>query len=294
MEIAQLRYFLAASESENFTAAAKQCYTSRQNLTRSIRNLEDELGTTLFTRTGNKTYLTGEGERAVEHARAISDEARILEDLFKGSPEAATLRVLLSTNSNLFLPKRVFDEAFLSNCLISEHSPLDCFRQIVQGAYDVAFVGSMSRGFPGCSDVLIRKNPLFYLVSEGSPLANRTSLGIRDLDGHELCVMSDPAFAYQPFLTRYRELGMDTRQIHVIANIPLLRNEMRAKDAIAFGTPEFQLRPLSGTVAVPCAEDFMVACMYALYQRGSEHVSDVLRLVSCVRKLSNEAYGPSC
>jgi DNA-binding transcriptional LysR family regulator len=289
MDIVQLRYFLAASETDNFTAAAKRCYTSRQNLTRSIRNLEDELGTTLFTRTGNTTHLTSDGERAVEHARAIVDEAQILEDLFKSADNTDLMHVLLSTNSNMFLPKQVLDNAFSANTTISEYSPSDCFKKIVDGEFDVAFTSTMARDFPGCNSVLVRRSSMCYLVAKNSSLAGKRSMGVEDLDGRMLCLMAEPAFAYRQLLSRYQELGMDLSRIRKIDNIPLLLNEMRQKDAVAIAAFELRERPLKDTVAVPCAESFMEACVYALYQRNSKNISRVLRLISSVRKLSNEA-----
>lgn len=63
------------------------------------------------------------------------------------------------------------------------------------------------------------------------------------------------------------------------------------KDAVAFGMVDFCVNPLPGIVAVPCAEPEMDACVYALYQRGSEHVSSALELITRIRKICNEAYG---
>lgn len=291
MEIAQLRYFLAASETENFTAAAKKCFTSRQNLTRSIRNLEDELDVTLFSRTGNSTKLTAEGERAVDHARIIVDETRILEDEFKSDTSIAPLKVLLGTKSNFFLPQQVFDEAFSFDFAVSEFDSQECYEAVVKHECDVAFIWCMERDFPGCSDVLVRRDRLFYLVDGSSELARRKSLRVEDLAGHDVCMIPDPAFNYRPFLARYRKHGMDESHLRQIGSTALAKNENRHHDAVAFSMSEFKLHPLPGTVAVPCAEDEMEACIYALYQRGTERVSSVLKLITRIRQLCNEVYG---
>ena len=61
MEIQQLRYFLAAANCSNFSRAAKQCFTSRQNIAHAMNVLERELGITLFERKGNGVELTPAG-----------------------------------------------------------------------------------------------------------------------------------------------------------------------------------------------------------------------------------------
>lgn len=291
MEIAQLRYFLSASESDNFTLAAKRCFTSRQNLTRSIHNLEDELSVTLFTRMGNRTMLTREGENAVEHARIIVDEAKILEDSFKTGASREPLSVILGTNSDMFLPKRAFDREFALDFTVSEYASESCYRQIVEGKNDVAFVWCMDQDFIGCSSVLIRRDHVFYLVSQDSDLAKKNTLRVEDLAGHDICMMSDPSFTYTSFLARFQKLGMDKTCLRQINSVPFMKNEIRRKDAVAFGMVDFCVNPLPGIVAVSCAEPEMDACVYALYQRGSVHISSALKLITRIRKICNEVYG---
>ncbi len=59
MEIHELRYFLALSQTLNFTRAAELCGVSQPALTRAIQNLEDKLGAgTLVNRERGNTHLT--------------------------------------------------------------------------------------------------------------------------------------------------------------------------------------------------------------------------------------------
>ncbi len=67
MEFNQIRYFLAASDSLNFTRAAERCNVSQPALTRAVQKLEDELGGPLFRRERNRTHLTDLGKVMREH-----------------------------------------------------------------------------------------------------------------------------------------------------------------------------------------------------------------------------------
>lgn len=67
MEFHQIRYFLATSETLNFTNAAAQCNVSQPALTRAIKKLEEELGGPLFRRERNRTHLTDLGHVMREH-----------------------------------------------------------------------------------------------------------------------------------------------------------------------------------------------------------------------------------
>lgn len=75
MEIKQLKYFLSVSEFGSFSKAAVVLSVAQPVLSRQIRSLEEELGMELLYRNGRGIVVTEAGERLVDHARSIIDEA---------------------------------------------------------------------------------------------------------------------------------------------------------------------------------------------------------------------------
>ena len=75
MELHQIRYFLTASDTLNFTRAAEQCGVSVPSLSRAIRALEDELGGQLFRRERHLTHLTDLGRLMQQHFSAMQAAA---------------------------------------------------------------------------------------------------------------------------------------------------------------------------------------------------------------------------
>ena len=71
LEIRSLRYFVAAAEELNFTRAAARLFVAQQALSREIKRLETQLGTTLFIRTTRRVTLTPDGERLLVRARDL-------------------------------------------------------------------------------------------------------------------------------------------------------------------------------------------------------------------------------
>lgn len=71
MELRVLRYFLAVCEEKNISKAANSLHISQPSLSRQLKNLEEELGVTLFYRGHQEITLTQEGYYLQEHLKKL-------------------------------------------------------------------------------------------------------------------------------------------------------------------------------------------------------------------------------
>ena len=67
------RLFVASADAGTLTAAAKRLHVSQPAATKSLAQLEADLGGALFERAGRKLVLTRMGEALLPRARALPD-----------------------------------------------------------------------------------------------------------------------------------------------------------------------------------------------------------------------------
>ncbi len=75
MEFRMLHSFVEVVRQGGFSAAAKVLFTTQSNVSKAVRQLEDELGMVLLDRAGNRSQLTDAGEVVFRRARGIINAA---------------------------------------------------------------------------------------------------------------------------------------------------------------------------------------------------------------------------
>lgn len=111
MELRQIKYFLKAAETLNFTQAANEVFISQSTLSQQIKQLEIELGSPLFDRIGKRVALTETGKtfkpyalQAIANAREGQQAVRELNNL-----ESGEIRVGLTYAWSAAITKIIID-----------------------------------------------------------------------------------------------------------------------------------------------------------------------------------------
>jgi DNA-binding transcriptional LysR family regulator len=71
IELRHLRYFIAVAEELSFRRAADRVHIDQTPLSRTVRDLEDQLGVQLFVRAPRKLHMTPAGLQLLHDARKI-------------------------------------------------------------------------------------------------------------------------------------------------------------------------------------------------------------------------------
>ena len=84
MTLQQLKYAVTVAECGTISAAAEKLFISQPSLTTAIRELETEMGVTIFSRTNRGVIVSREGEEFLGYARQILSQAQLLQERFSG------------------------------------------------------------------------------------------------------------------------------------------------------------------------------------------------------------------
>ena len=195
MELRHLRCFLTVAEELHFTRAAERLHIDQSPLSRTIKKLEEYLGTPLFARTTRSTQLTRAGERFLEHVPKIFVRGRAgaCQYSYHHRRPQRSWRVALSDGVT---PARF--SALMTLCRKEDPELAICFEEVpfarkIKGLLDNFYdLGSAQSDEVG-EGILAEPawhDPLHLVISERHPLLAHARVPIVELGGYPL-VMGD-------------------------------------------------------------------------------------------------------
>lgn len=105
ININNLKYFITVAELGNITLAANKLFVSQPSLSKTIHNLEDNIGYELFDRVGKNIILNEKGKifyrYSMKIVNALKDAEKELDDL--DSMNKSTVRIQLSAAAQFFV-----------------------------------------------------------------------------------------------------------------------------------------------------------------------------------------------
>lgn len=79
MTLQQLKYALAVAQKKNISEAARSVFVSQPSLSVAVKELEAEIGVTIFARSNRGIMVTPQGEEFLGYARQVVEQAALLE-----------------------------------------------------------------------------------------------------------------------------------------------------------------------------------------------------------------------
>ena len=186
MELRHLRCFLAVAEELHFARAAEKLHIEQSPLSRAIKELEEDLGVTLFVRNTRSTRLTRAGKLFQEHVPRVFTALQQARDRVKAAANGfhGQLRVALSDG---ITPSRF--SAFLALCRqeepeieirLSEVTLAQQIKGLHDDLYDVGFAQSDEVG-DGVITEPVWDDPLMVAVPARHPLLKYKRIPLEEI-----------------------------------------------------------------------------------------------------------------
>ncbi|MGG4666952.1 LysR family transcriptional regulator [Achromobacter xylosoxidans] len=291
MELRHLRCFVVLAEELHFTRAAERLHIEQSPLSRTIKELEDELGLILFDRNRRRTELTPAGaaylldirklftilEQARENARAVAAGMR------------GRLRIAISDGA---IDSRL--SAFLARCRaeepeveirLSEVPLAEQLRGLRSGDFMIGFAHTAEVS-DGIVAEPIWQDPLVVVVPARHQLLVHKEVPLHELGSHPL-VLCDPQVCEGYCLELARLLRQLEREPNVVDQVSSLEMMLTLVGA-GYGIGLTAANRMAGSqrtdvVVRPLAAESAVINAYLLWPESDSRSASLTRFVDRLR-----------
>ena len=192
MEIRQLKAFLAIAEAKTFTAGARRVNVTQAAISMQIRQLEEEVGLQLFTRTPRRVILTEAGEYLLERARKILREhdSALAEIAEVAGAEMGRLRIGSASGTFAMhqLPgilQKLIEKYPNSTLTVASGTSQKLVDRMMHGEIDIAFV-SLPVDNANITAESIFSDEIVAIAHPKHPLAKEKYISAATLAGEDL------------------------------------------------------------------------------------------------------------
>jgi len=228
MELRHLRYFVAVADAGSLTvAAARKLHTSQPSLSRQIRDLEEEVGAQLLTRTSRGIELTPAGRAFLDHARSVLSQVEAAAEAARrvAHPARPCFSMGFLTGHELtWMPEALQilrDELPNIDVMISsQYSPL-LADGLSKGKIDAAFL-RRERDAPDLAFRVLVKEPLMVVLPSNHRLAGLKAISPQDLVGQTFVTVSHTAPVLRMVIDNYlKRSGINITPAHAADHVTM-------------------------------------------------------------------------
>jgi DNA-binding transcriptional LysR family regulator len=251
LTLKQIRYFLAAAETGQFSAAAMQVHVTQTAITSAIRELEQSLSLLLFERHhASGVSLTADGQRFLQHALAIMATVNAALAAPGTLPRAVSGKVHLTATSSMYghyaIPALArFKASYPAIDLkLEECSRRSVEDSIAKGESDIGmlWLNSLQNIVELDALSISRSRRQLWLCAD-HPLLQRRQVSLHDVAKEPYAVL-DSDETKENTLRFWKELGLKPNIVYMTGSIEALRSYVAQGMAVTI-ISDVSYRPFS-------------------------------------------------
>jgi LysR family hydrogen peroxide-inducible transcriptional activator len=196
MTITQLQYVLAVAEHKNFTLAAEKCFVTQPTLSMQIQKIEEELNVLIFDRSKKPIQLTDIGQKIVNQAKNIVNEADRIKDIVEhqkgfigGEFRLGIIPTIMPTLLPMFLNNFIKKYPKIK-LVIEELNTDDIILRLKNGHLDAAIAATPLED-EKIKEIVLYYEPFVAYIPENYAISQKNEIEVSDLNIDDILLLQD-------------------------------------------------------------------------------------------------------
>lgn len=281
----QLRLLEAVARNSSFTRASEELHLTQPAVSTQIRQLEEEVGMSLFEQMGKKIYLTEAGKEMYAFSRSIAQQFRYIEsvlDDMKGV-KRGSLSLSVTSTGKYFAPYLLAEFLKLhpgTQIQMEVANRQGLVAELQENIPDLAIMGTPPENMDLTAHAFMQ-NPLVIIARVDHPLAAAARIPLSRL-GEENFILREQGSGTRNAVERFfGERGVKLNALMEMSKNEAIKHAVMAGlglGIVSLHTLEFELA--LNRVAILSVEGFPIMKEWYLVHRSSKRLSPVAQAFS--------------
>lgn len=277
MEFRQLKYFVKAAETLNFSEAAKALFITQSSLSQQIKQLEEEMGTILFQRNSHTVRLTESGEellplalQTIHAADTCKERMHDLQQLLAG-----TLNIGVTFTFSPILTETLlnFMKCYPQVKLNIYYKPMEELMDMLK-KHEVDFVLAFkpTQRYTDIESHILFNNHLAAIVHEHHPIAQKKKVTLAEIEKYDIALPAkglQARNAFKQVMSRYCphfRIRVELNEVHILLKL------IKQSELVTI-LSEASIHDEQGVKAIPIdvPENDMEGCVHMLKDNYRKH-----------------------
>ena len=228
-----LYYFYVVAKNGSFSEAARELRVSQSSISVQVKELENDLGHTLFHRVKTGVELTESGTAVFQHAEEIFHDVERIRSTLEEIEHQVTGSITVGTVNSIgiyVLPEilKTFKQAFPdAKVAIDFKRPREIIALVNTGRLDLAILTS-NRKYAGLTAVPLRKTKMFLVAPADHPLAAKSAITTTDLEAHPFIGYEEGMETRSLMDAAFRRLSLSVEYVMESSNVATIKHMVLA------------------------------------------------------------------
>ena len=303
LTLRQIRIFISAAKHASFSRAAEELHITAPAVSLQIKEMEEDIGVSLFTRENRKVELTSAGEYFLLYARRLSstlNEANTMMERFRGT-QFRHLKIGVVSTAKYFIPHMLleFKKDFPNLRIKIEVRNRQQLVELLRGSeIDIAIMGLPPKEIDTRVEPFAN-HPHVFVASPSNPLVGKTNIAPDALIKHEM-ISREPGSGTRLIMEKY----FAEHHIAPIVSMEMSSNETIKQAVMAnLGVSFVSLHTVgdevaSGKIAILDIQDTPIIRTWhvvALNKRNASQAAEAFRYFMLEKggEVLNEKFAPA-
>lgn len=296
MTVQQLLYAIEIEKQGSINAAAHILFISQPTLSIAIKELEKEIGFSIFRRTNKGIFLTDLGKEFIYYAKNVIIQMESLTNYCSLKTKIFSNRLNISSQHYAFI-----NDAFIEyiedidsddyNFRVKETQSIIAIQDVIDGKSDLAFILKSTFNKPFLEDLFDKKKIEYKKISDvkthvflsiNNPLANKKSIHLDDLKEYPVVLYEQEG---NEFFAEELIIQSDLKKIIYINDRATSMSIISRSNAYNLGTGYLSKEMKNaGMKAIPLENDIGEKEIGWIHLKKNIPTSQMLRFIDIVKR----------